>query len=122
MLYMCVCVCLYTHICLCHRWKVTGVLTVKAFHRSLFSCIEIIRSHPLVQQIRNYTIADLTNLHKKYKHKRTKHILLKLAYRKSLCFCLFIIFHCRYLHLYIYIYIYIYIILQFHLYHSVNVY
>ena len=31
--------------------------------------------HPnsLVQQISNYTLADLTNLYKKYKHKRTKH-------------------------------------------------
>ena len=30
----------------------------------------------LIQQIRNYTPADLTNLYKQYKHKRTKHILL----------------------------------------------
>jgi hypothetical protein len=32
--------------------------------------------NPLVQQIGNCTVADLTNLCKKYKHKRTKHILL----------------------------------------------
>ena len=29
-----------------------------------------------VQKIWNYTLADLTNLYTKYKHKRTKHILL----------------------------------------------
>jgi len=35
-------------------------------------------SHPklLVQQIVNYTLADLTNMYRKYNHKRTKHILL----------------------------------------------
>jgi len=32
--------------------------------------------NPLVKQIGNCTLADLTNLYKKYKHKRTKHILL----------------------------------------------
>jgi hypothetical protein len=34
--------------------------------------------HPnlVVQQIGNYTPADLNNLYKKYKHNRTKHILL----------------------------------------------
>jgi uncharacterized protein YbaR (Trm112 family) len=32
--------------------------------------------NPLVQQIGNYTLVDLTNLYKKYEHKRTKHILL----------------------------------------------
>jgi len=32
--------------------------------------------NPPVQQIGNYTLADLTNLHKKHKHKLTKHILL----------------------------------------------
>jgi hypothetical protein len=32
--------------------------------------------NPLVQQIGNYTLADLTNFYKTYKHKRTKHILL----------------------------------------------
>jgi len=31
---------------------------------------------PLVQQIGNYTLADLPNLYKKYTHKRTKPILL----------------------------------------------
>jgi hypothetical protein len=31
---------------------------------------------PLVPQIGNYTLAYLTNLYKKYKHNRTKHILL----------------------------------------------
>jgi hypothetical protein len=31
---------------------------------------------PTVQQIRNYTQADLTKLYTKYKHKRTNHILL----------------------------------------------
>ena len=31
--------------------------------------------NPLVQQIWNYTLADLTNLYKKYKHKSTRHIL-----------------------------------------------
>ena len=40
--------------------------------------------NPLVQQIGNYTLADATNVYRKYKHKRTKRI-------------------------YIYIYIYIYI-------------
>ena len=32
--------------------------------------------NPLVQQIGIYTLADLTNLYKKCKPKRTKHILL----------------------------------------------
>ena len=32
--------------------------------------------NPLVQQIENCTPADLTNLYKKYKHKRMMHILL----------------------------------------------
>jgi hypothetical protein len=32
--------------------------------------------NPLVQQTGNYTLADLTKVYKKYKHKRTKHILL----------------------------------------------
>ena len=32
--------------------------------------------NPLFQHIGNCTVADLTNLYKKYKHKRTKHILL----------------------------------------------
>jgi hypothetical protein len=32
--------------------------------------------NPLVQQIGNYALADLTNLYKKYKHKRSKHLLL----------------------------------------------
>ena len=32
--------------------------------------------NPLVQHIGNYTLADLTNLYKKYKHKRRKHVLL----------------------------------------------
>ena len=32
--------------------------------------------NPLVQKTGNYILADLTNLYKKYKHKRTKHILL----------------------------------------------
>jgi hypothetical protein len=31
---------------------------------------------PTVQQTGNYTLADLTNLYKKYKHRRTKHILM----------------------------------------------
>ena len=31
---------------------------------------------PLVQQIGNYTLADLNSLYKTYKHKRPKHILL----------------------------------------------
>jgi len=53
--------------------------------------------NPLVQHIGNYTLADLTNLFKKYKHKHTKHILLSLSYRKSQ-FVRFIIFHCLYLH------------------------
>jgi len=66
---------------------------------------------PPVQQVGNCSLADMTNLYKPYEHKRTKHILLQLAYRKSLCF-LFIIFH--------YTYIYIHII-QIHLYHSVNI-
>jgi hypothetical protein len=35
-----------------------------------------LHSNPLVQQIGNCTLADLTNFYKKYKHKRTKHILL----------------------------------------------
>ena len=52
--------------------------------------------NPLVQQR-----ADRTNLHKKYKHKHTKHKLLYLQDRKSQRF-LFIIFHCRYLHLCLY--------------------
>jgi len=56
--------------------------------------------NPLAQQTDKYTLADLTNIYKKIKHKRTKHILLELAYRKSQCF-LFIIFHCLYLHLYL---------------------
>jgi hypothetical protein len=33
-------------------------------------------SKPLVQQIGNYTLADLTNLYRKYKQKRTKRIPL----------------------------------------------
>jgi hypothetical protein len=32
--------------------------------------------NPLVTQIRNYTLADLTNMNRKYKHTRTKHKLL----------------------------------------------
>jgi len=32
--------------------------------------------NPLVEQIGNYTLADLTNMYRKYKHKRTKHIQL----------------------------------------------
>ena len=32
--------------------------------------------NPLVQQIGNYTLTDLTNLYRKYEHKYTKHILL----------------------------------------------
>ena len=35
-----------------------------------------IHPKPLVQQIGNYTLADLNNLYKKYKHKRTRHILI----------------------------------------------
>jgi hypothetical protein len=37
--------------------------------------------NPPGQQIRNYTLADLTNLYKKYIRKYTNHILLQLAYR-----------------------------------------
>jgi hypothetical protein len=45
-------------------------------------------SHPNlpVQQIGNYTVADLTNLCKKYKQKLMKHILRLLAYRETQCF------------------------------------
>jgi len=32
--------------------------------------------NPPVQQIGNYTLADLTYMYRKYKHKRTKHVLL----------------------------------------------
>jgi hypothetical protein len=61
-------------------------------HLNNFLNTEPIRCHPptycqifrlllltpqtLVQQIGNYTLADLTALYRKYKHKRTKHILL----------------------------------------------
>jgi hypothetical protein len=44
--------------------------------------------NPLVQQLGNYTLANMTNLCKKHKHKHTKHILLLLAYRRSQCFFL----------------------------------
>ena len=57
--------------------------------------------NPLVQQIGIYTLADLTNLYKKYKHKRTKLILLELAYRKSYFFFVHN-FHWRYLHRHLY--------------------
>jgi len=40
-------------------------------------------TNPLVQQIGNYTVVDLANMCRVYKHKRTKHILLQLNYRKS---------------------------------------
>ena len=79
--------------------------------------------NPPVQQIRNYTLADRTNLYKRYKHNRTKHILLELAYRKSQRFLYGSKFFTAVICTYIYIYIYIYIhIIQFHLYHSVNIY
>jgi len=45
-----------------------------------------LHANPLVQQIGNSPLADLTNLYKKYKHKRMKHILLELAHRKLLFF------------------------------------
>jgi len=38
------------------------------------------------KKMRNYTVADLTNLYTKYERNRTNHILLWLAYRKSKCF------------------------------------
>ena len=34
------------------------------------------KPNPLIQQIVYYTLADLTNLSNKYKHKRKKHTLL----------------------------------------------
>jgi len=47
-------------------------------HRLTDKCFAHCPSHPNppVQQTGNYTLAELTNLYKKYKHKRTKHILL----------------------------------------------
>jgi hypothetical protein len=33
-------------------------------------------ANPLVKQTGNCTLAELTNMYRKYKHKRTKHILL----------------------------------------------
>jgi hypothetical protein len=65
--------------------------------------------HPLVQQIRNYTVADLTNLYKKYKRKRTALISLPEV-------AVFFFVHnssLLYLHLFLYtyiIYIFIYIL------------
>ena len=32
--------------------------------------------NPLVQQTGNYTLPDLTNIYRKYKHKLTKHTLV----------------------------------------------
>jgi hypothetical protein len=45
-----------------------------------------LHSKSLVQQIGNYTPADLTNMYKKYKYKRPKHRMLKFANGKSQCF------------------------------------
>ena len=47
-------------------------------HRLTAKLLAHCPSHPklLVQQIGNYTLADLTNIYRKYKHKRMKHILL----------------------------------------------
>jgi hypothetical protein len=45
-------------------------LTAKFFTKCPF------HPNPLVQQIRNYTLADQNSLYKIYKHKLPKHILL----------------------------------------------
>jgi hypothetical protein len=80
----------YFHLSLCKPRRHTVSTSTSHLHSSLN--IEPIRyfihqltakffahcpSHPkpLVQQIGNYSLADLTNLYKKHTHNRTKHIL-----------------------------------------------
>jgi len=79
-----------------------------------FSLIAPYTPTPRVQQIGNYTLAYLTSLHKKYK--RTKHILLLISL-PEVAVCFFIIFFTAVIWTYIYIHI-----IQFHLYHTVNIY
>jgi hypothetical protein len=43
-------------------------------------------SKSIVQQIGNYTPADLTNMNRKNKYKRPKHKMLKFSDGKSRCF------------------------------------
>ena len=62
-------------LCVCGASK-NQLIVIERHHLSLCTLCNSSQPNPPVQRIRNYTLADLTNTYKKYKHKRPKHILL----------------------------------------------